>query len=393
MEGPASTPDKPITLVLMVNLGSPSAPTTSAIRSFLRPFLSDRRVIDVPRPIWLPILYGFILPFRPQRLVGEYAPLWINNMSPLLYHTGRLRERVERSLKDVPQGPTGSEESTNAVIVRMAMRYGEGNTIPIVLKQVHEEHPRITKLVVLPMFPQYTSTTTACIFDEVFRFYLNPWRRCVPGMHLIRDYATNPSYIAAVGDTIIAALSTYFDSIAKGKDLGTGFSQCGDDLVVLLSYHSIPYRYYAEGDDYVQRCEATTAAITAYLSKQAQRDVSNNVVQVYQSKFGRERWLEPFFEDAVIALPRPCDTDENRQRKQEFADHLSRPKLATRQARACIVATPGFAVDCLETVHEVKEEGGELFMENGGRYFAFVPCLNDKNEHSDALVSIVKEYL
>lgn len=372
---------EPTTLVVLVNLGTPASATVRGVRKFLRPFLSDRRVIDLPRLVWYPILYGIVLTIRTRQLVRTYESVWVKTESevgesPLAYYCRRLRDKFQASLSSRPD-----------IKVGLAMTYGE-NTINECLTEAHRAHPSLRQVVVLPLFPQYSSTTTACVFDAFFRFYSNSLVRCIPGLVLIRDYAENAQYVAALGNSILLSLADYVRS-ANYPNIEAFVNDAGDDLVIILSYHSIPVRFGNEGDDYKHRCRATTQHVAAFLDAQSCLPLSRSTVQVFQSHSGREPWLEPFFSDAVAILPSAADPEK----KKRLAEALQLPDFATRTPTCCFVVTPGFAADCIETIHEIAEEGAEIFYRAGGRNFTYIPALNDSDDHVGVLRSVLQSHL
>ncbi|GET87705.1 ferrochelatase-like protein [Leishmania tarentolae] len=379
-----STPTK---AVLLVNLGTTTAPTEPAVRTFLREFLSDRRVIDLPRFVWYTILYGFILPFRPRRITPLYRSIWITEDSgvvingktegsPLTLYSESLGAKVQAYLERTSGG---------TVVVRHAMRYGPTN-IRSTLKALHEEFATLRELVVLPLFPQYTSTTSASIYDEVFKFYSDTKRRCIPSLRTIRDYADHPVYIEALGSTLLNSIKTHVTAKAStADDWKSALAEQMPEIGIIITYHSIPIRYVDEHDDYPQRCEATTKALKAYIEAESGICFSGSLVHVYQSQFGNQPWLGPTLNDAAAAFPLPT----NDTRKQAFSDAHHDKALLSKQANVCFAMAPGFAVDCVETLNEIEEEAGELFKKNGGRELVYVPCLNDSDAHVKAITSVI----
>nr|AEM25311.1 ferrochelatase [Endotrypanum schaudinni] len=377
----------PTKAVLLVNLGTTDALSESALRRFLQQFLSDRRVIDVPRYVWYPILYGFILPFRPRKILPLYSSIWIHHHSgvlingktggsPLTLYSESLVAKIQTVMNVKTKG---------AVVVRLAMRYGKNN-IPLTLKALHDEFPTLRELEVLPLFPQYTSTTSACVYDEVFKFYTDVKRRCIPGLRTIRDYAVNPIYIGAIGSSLLNSIKMYVTTKAPADmDWRLTLKDQLPHIGIIITYHSIPLQYVYEHDDYPQRCEATTSAIKAYIERESSISFSDCLVHVYQSKFGNQPWLSPTLNDAVAAFPLP----PNNPRKQAFSDEHSNKALLTKQADVCFAIAPGFAVDCVETLSEIKIEALELFEASGGHEFIYVPCLNDSDAHVTVLTSVL----
>ncbi len=247
--------------VLLVNLGTPDAPTPSAVKSYLRQFLSDKRVVDVPRIIWWPVLRGAILPLRSPRVAKLYASVWMEEGSPLLVYSQRQRDALA-ARTDMP--------------VALGMTYGKPSLQSAVDELLSQQ---VTRLIVLPLYPQFSSSTVSAVWDglhEVFRT-----RRSLPDIQLIRDYATHPAYIAALKDSVERA-----------------FAQHGKPDVLLLSFHGIPQRFADQGDDYPQRCADTTACLRAALGLNEEQ-----LIMTYQSRFGREPWLMPYTDETVKSLP------------------------------------------------------------------------------------------
>ncbi|KPI89099.1 Ferrochelatase-like protein [Leptomonas seymouri] len=384
-----SSASKPSKAVLLVNLGTCTAPTAAALCRFLREFLSDRRVVDVPRFIWFPILYGIILPFRSYKIVPLYSRVWIKKDSgvvingktegsPLALYTESLAEKVRTVVE---------AQSHGDVVVRLAMRYGARN-IPLALQTLHEEFPSVRELVVVPLFPQYSSTTSASVYDAVFRFYVEWGRRCIPGIRTVRDYAEHPVYIKSIATTLLDAMRkhTTANGAATGSSWKASLIQLLQKAAVLISYHSIPMRYVETGDDYPQRCWATTRAVQAYVEKETGISFADSIAHVYQSQLGSQPWLGPKLTEAVAALPAPS----NAAHKQIFCKACHNMALLAKETKVCFAMTPGFAVDCVETLHEVAEDAGELFMEHGGSEFIYVPCLNDNAAHVETIAAVLK---
>ncbi|CAC9479146.1 ferrochelatase / FeCH [Leishmania donovani] len=377
----------PTKAVLLVNLGTTTAPTAPAVRRFLREFLSDRRVIDVPRFLWHSVLYGFILPFRPRSITPLYKAIWIKSDSgvvingktegsPLTLYSESLAAKVQASVEKTSGG---------AVVARHAMRYGVKN-IPSTLKALHDEFATLRELVVLPLFPQYTSTTSASIYDEVFKFYTDTRRRSIPSLRTIRDYAEHPVYVEALGSSLLSSIKAHVTAKAgAAKDWKSALSDQLPEIGIIITYHSIPVRYVEEHDDYPQRCEATTAAIKAYIEAESGVSLSGCLVHVYQSQFGNQPWLGPTLNAAATAFPLP----PHDPRKHAFSDAHRNTALLTKQANVCFAMAPGFAVDCVETLNEIEREAGEVFKQSGGREFIYVPCLNDSDTHVKVLTSVV----
>jgi len=305
------------TALIAVNLGTPDAPTAAAVRRYLGEFLGDPRVVSIPPLLWKPLLHGLILPLRSPRSAANYAKVWMEEGSPLLVHTRRLAERLQERL---PQWR-----------VLPAMRYG-APALRTALRELRADGVR--RLVVLPLYPQYSTTTTASVADLVAEE--------TQGMDvtLIEDYSSDAGWVAAVAASIVR----YRHQHGGGRHL-------------LFSFHGLPQRIADAGDPYPQRCVDSANAVAAALGLEpAQWSLS------YQSRFGRERWLEP---STLSELDR----------------------LAATGVREVDVVCPGFAVDCIETLEEVALGLAEHFKAKGGR-LAYIPCLNDAPAHADALARL-----
>jgi ferrochelatase len=309
--------------VLLVNLGTPDAPTPEAIRPYLREFLSDRRVVDLPRWLWWPLLRGVILPLRPRKLAPLYARIWRADGSPLLAITRELRAALAQALAPVP--------------VVEAMRYGRPG-IAAALEQLRGRG--VERLVVLPLYPQYSGTTTASAFDGVdAALRALGWQ---PDQRRIDDYHADEGYIAALA----ASVREHWATHGRGEHL-------------LLSFHGIPQRYVERGDPYGRQCEETGRRLAAAL------DLRDGQWQLgYQSRVGKARWLEPYTEDLV-------------------------PRLAREGVRRLDVICPGFAADCLETLDEVAIRYREAFVAAGGEALRYVPALNARADHVAALAQVI----
>lgn len=315
---PASRPD---TAVLLVNLGTPEAPTPAAVRRYLAEFLSDPRVVSLPRLLWQPLLRGVILPLRSRRVAEKYASIWLPGGSPLAVHTRALAAAVQARLPGWR--------------VASAMRYG-APPLHDVLDGLRGEG--VSRVLVLPLYPQYSTTTTASVADVTAG---------APGlqMRLVEDYHGDAGWIAAVAD-----------SVRRHRDA----QGAADHL--LFSFHGLPQRLVDAGDPYQRQCEASARAIAQALALPA-----GAWSLAYQSRFGRERWLGPSTADALDAL-------------------------ATRGVRTVDVVCPGFAVDCLETLEEVAMLLAARFRERGGT-LRYVPCLNAAPAHAEALAAIARRAL
>ncbi|PWC21320.1 ferrochelatase [Brenneria roseae subsp. roseae] len=309
--------------VLMVNLGTPDAPTPHAVKRYLAEFLSDRRVVDTPRLLWQPLLRGVILPFRSPRVAKLYQSVWMEGGSPLLVISRRQQQALASRLPDIP--------------VELGMSYGSPSLHSALDKLLLQG---VTQLVVIPMYPQYSCSTTASVWDGLAT-QLRRYRQ-LPAIRFIRDYAEHPAYIAALKYRVEQA-----------------FAEHGEPDRLVLSFHGIPQRYANEGDDYPQRCHATADALITALGLPQEK-----VMMTFQSRFGREPWLTPYTDETMQALP-------------------------AQGVKRIQIMCPGFAADCLETLEEIQEQNREIFLHAGGEAFNYIPALNDDPLHIDMLEQLV----
>ncbi len=312
--------------VLLVNLGTPAAPTAAAVRRYLAEFLHDRRVVDLTRWLWCPVLHGAILPLRAPRVAHKYAAIWREDGSPLLAHSTRIADGLRAALP--------------GVAVRLAMRYGEPAIAPV-LRALRDQGLR--RLIVLPLYPQYSATTSASVLDAVAR-ELARWPR-VPELRFIADYHKDPAWIAAVADSVRAWREAH-----------------GAGQTLLFSFHGIPQRFADAGDPYPAQCRASTEAIAAALGLR-----SEAWRLTYQSRFGREPWLSPYTDQTLRALARAG-------------------------ARRVDVVCPGFAADCLETLEEIALQNAQIFRAAGGQALHYIPALNDAPAHIAALAALARRH-
>ena len=318
--------------VLLINLGTPDAPTPQAIRPYLREFLSDRRVVDLPRALWWPILYGFILPLRPGKLAPQYARIWRADGSPLLAFTRAQRKALAETLA------AGAGEPP---LVLEAMRYGRPG-IAAALTELRRAG--VTRLVVLPLYPQYSATTTASALDGVAAaLQAAAWQ---PELSVIEDYHADDGYIAALAGSV----REHWAAHGRGERL-------------LMSFHGIPQRYVERGDPYGRQCAETARRLAAALELG-----DGQWLVAYQSRVGKAAWLQPYT-DVVL------------------------PELAGRGLRRIDVICPGFAADCLETLDEIEIRYAQAFVAAGGEALRYVPALNARPAHIDALARIVQARL
>tara|TARA_B100001027_G_scaffold3555_1_gene2318 strand:+ start:493 stop:1491 length:999 start_codon:yes stop_codon:yes gene_type:complete len=314
--------------VLIVNLGTPDSTNWFDIRKYLKEFLSDRRVIEVPPLIWQIILNVFILNLRPSKTAKAYKEIWMKNenMSPLLYYTKRQTEKLSSSIL---------EEN---IIINFAMRYGK----PSIKDRINELHAEgCENLTILPLYPQYAAATTATVCDEVYRVLMK--MRWQPSLKIIPHYESDPLYINA----LVNSLNKKVKEINWTPDL------------IIASYHGIPKKYFDKGDPYHCYCHKTTRLISEKFN-------SIKIKTTFQSRFGPQEWLQPYTDKTLENLP-----------KEGFKNVLT--------------ICPGFASDCVETLEEILIQGKESFIESGGENFDMVPCLNDNDDHISLFESLIRK--
>ncbi|HUH87790.1 MAG TPA: ferrochelatase [Pusillimonas sp.] len=317
--------------VLMINLGTPDAPEAGAIRRYLSEFLSDPRVIELPSLLWQPILKGAILPLRPRKLAPRYAAVWHEQGSPLLVWSQAQAEAVGRALQAL-QVPAR---------VELAMRYGRpalGDAIQKLRAQGCE------RLLVLPMYPQYSASTTATAVDAVSKYIST--LRDQPELRFIKRFYAEPEYI----DALAAQVERHWQ-------------QHGVPQKLLLSFHGLPRAMVEKGDPYRRDCMETADLLTRRLGEHG------GLVHVaFQSRFGAQQWLEPYTEPTLRAWARQGVTQVD-------------------------VMCPGFLADCIETLEEIQVECRDAFISEGGKRFGFIPCLNDDPQWGQGLAAIVQRRL
>lgn len=318
--------------ILVTNLGSPSEPTASAVRTYLAEFLSDPRIVEIPRLLWLIILHGIILRVRPARSAKLYKEIWTENGSPLTHITSLQANKIQSKL--VEYGYDQTE-------VVMAMRYGTPS-IASGLQTLREKG--ITKIVVLPLYPQYSGTTTGSTFDAIAK-ELKSWR-WVPELHFVNGYHTQPKFIDALANTI----REHFEKNGKPQKL-------------LFSYHGIPKQFLENGDPYYCFCQQTTQLVAAKLNLE-----KDSYITCFQSRLGKAEWLQPYTDKTLADLPNQNITD-------------------------VAIISPAFSADCLETLEELEQENRETFINAGGKQYTYIPALNDRDDHIDALINVIKPML
>jgi ferrochelatase len=310
--------------ILLTNIGTPLSPDAAAVRRYLRAFLSDPRVVELPRLLWWPILYGFILPFRSSRSAKLYQKIWTPEGSPLLIHSQKIADALEKKL----QCP-----------VALGMHYSEP---PVEHGLEKLRALGVKKILLLPLFPQYSATTTASSFDDVANIF-KQWRE-LPSLCTISHYADNTYYVDALCETILAA---------QKKE--------GMPEYLLFSFHGIPKKYADAGDPYAKQCYLTAKCVADKL--QLRRDTWS---VAFQSRLGRAPWLKPYTDQVLKELPK------------KGVKHLQ-------------VICPGFSTDCLETLEEIALRGKEQFLQAGGKSFHYIPALNESESHVECLAELVRQ--
>jgi len=329
---PPPVSDPPPAGVLLANLGSPSAATASAVRAYLREFLADPRVVELPRLRWWLIRNLLILPFRPFRTARAYRQVWTEERSPLIANGRRMAADLEWAL---------GQRIDRPIPVFCGMRYGKPS-LAAALGVLRQRGCR--RILVLPLYPQYSGTTTASVFDEVFRG-LSTWRR-VPEIRTVADYHDHPLYIQALASSI-----------------NQMWTETGRPTELLVSFHGLPERYVEAGDPYEGHCRTTAALIENALDFDSQ-----HITTAFQSRFGREPWIG-------------LDTA------------LLFKELGRKGIQGLDVICPGFASDCLETLEEIDIRGRRIFTKNGGKGFRYIPALNQRPDHIAALAEIATDHL
>lgn len=317
--------------ILLTNLGTPDAPTTKAVRRYLRQFLSDPRMVEIPQLFWKPILYGVILPFRSGRSAKLYQKVWTEDGSPLRQIGLRQAQNLQQKF---------DQHYPGRVIVELGMRYGKPSIEQAIQKM---QRAQVKKLMVLPLYPQYSAVTTGSTFDAVsLSFSDTHW---LPSLRMLNQYAGQHDYINALANSI----RSHWAKHPRGEKL-------------LFSFHGIPQRRIDQGDPYEKQCYETANAVANVLG------LDDDAWQVvFQSRFGKAQWLQPYCDKTLEALP------------GEGVNNVD-------------VICPGFSADCLETLEEMAIRNKKLFEENGGKQFHYIPALNDSEDHINALKNIIVEH-
>ena len=319
------------TAVLLVNLGTPDAPTPAALRRYLAEFLSDPRVVEIPRLVWWPILHGIILRTRPAKSAAKHASIWLPEGSPLAVWTRKQAKLLAGAL----------EERGHRLFVRHAMRYGQPS-VASVLDALRAEG--VTRVLVLPLYPQYAAATTASVSDAVLAWAVAARR--MPELRFVGEYHDDPGYIGALASQV----TEHWQTNGRAERL-------------VLSFHGVPERSLTLGDPYHCQCLKTARLLGERLGITAPQ-----ILVTFQSRFGKAKWLEPYTEPTLRAL-------------------------AAEGVKSVDVMCPGFVGDCLETLEEIALEVREAFMESGGETFNYIPCLNDRPDWISALASVAERHL
>ncbi len=324
------TPEK--TGILLVNLGTPDAPTTPAVRAYLKEFLGDPRVVEMPRAIWWLILNGIILNTRPKKSAAKYASIWLKEGSPLRVHTEKQAALLQGYLGERTQAP---------FVVDYAMRYGSPS-ISDVLRKLREQNCQ--RILIVPMYPQYAASTTATVTDIVYGELQK--MRNTPALRTIKHFHDHPGYIKALAGNI----NDYWVKNGRPEKL-------------VMSFHGLPRKSLDQGDPYHCECRKTGRLLAQELGLKPEQ-----YAVTFQSRFGRAEWLQPYTAATL--------------------KELGKQKIS----RVDIVC-PGFVADCLETLEEIAQEGKEIFQHAGGGEYRYIPCLNDRNDWLHALTDLVMDNL
>jgi protoporphyrin/coproporphyrin ferrochelatase len=324
--------------VLLINLGTPAAPTAKAIKPYLREFLSDRRVIETSPLIWQPILRGIILNTRPRKSAKAYAKIWRkeSNESPLRYYTRRQAELLDEKIQTAA---TAKNKSADNIVIEWAMRYGQ----PSIMNKLAELREQgCDRILAIALYPQYSATTSASVYDEVFSCLKK--MRWQPAIRTAPPWHDSKAYIDALSKTVRQHLT----ELDWKPDR------------ILASYHGLPQKYFEQGDPYHCHCLKTTR-----LLREKMKFDDSYMQSAFQSRFGPTQWLQPYTDKTVESW-------------------------AEQGVKNLVILTPGFISDCVETLEEIAIELKHSFLEAGGEAFSVIPCLNDTPQSIDLLGSIYK---
>lgn len=311
--------------VILTNVGTPTAPTSASVRQFLDEFLWDPRVVKMPRYLWWIILKGIILPFRPKHTAKAYQAIWTEEGSPLLVISKQQQAKLQNYLGE-------------SYKVLLGMRYGK----PSIENALHElERANIQNIVLLPLYPQYSATTTVSVFDALSQVLQS--QPMLPEIHFINHYADNEKYI----DALVKSIKNHWQQQSQQRHL-------------LFSFHGIPQSYVANGDPYKEECYLTVKEVTRKLNL-----LDFQWTIAFQSRFGSKKWLEPYCDEILAKFP----------------------KNGVKQID---IICPGFATDCLETLEEIAIRNKHLFLKAGGEVFNYIPCLNASDQHIEMMAELIK---
>jgi len=318
----------PVTGILVTNLGSPDAPTPAAVRRYLKEFLWDPRVVEIPRPVWWLILHALVLTLRPRKSAQAYRKIWAAEGSPLIINSQRQNAALQEVLSKRIKGP---------VKVVLGMRYGKPS-IASALEELRVAHAR--QILVLPLYPQHSAATTASTLDAVANT-LAAWRR-VPDLRFIAQYHDNQGYISALANSIRRFRAAH-----------------GTSEQLLFSFHGMPRRTLLAGDPYHCQCQKTARLVSAELEL-----ADDEWIIAFQSRFGREEWLRPYASETLASLGKAG-------------------------LQSIDVVCPGFSADCLETLEEMALLNRDEFQQAGGGEYHYIPALNESDEHIEALANLI----
>ncbi|NMH60931.1 ferrochelatase [Alteromonas ponticola] len=316
--------------VLITNLGTPDKPEPKALRRYLKQFLSDPRVVEVPKLIWWMVLNGVILNIRPRRSAKAYSTVWTEEGSPLLTITQQQNEALRTKL---------TQMYGDDIVVDFAMRYGNPDIDSVTNRMLDQG---VRKLVVLPLYPQYCASTTGSTFDAIADLFTR--RRWLPDFRFISSYHDHSDYIETLADSI----RQHWASKGRAEKL-------------IFSFHGIPKRYLTNGDPYFCHCHKTSRLLAEALGLG-----KSEYETTFQSRFGREEWLQPYTDFRLKALP-------------------------NEGVKSIQVVCPGFSADCLETLEEIAVENRDYFIEAGGKHYEYIPALNDQPKHIETLAKIIEQ--
>ncbi len=318
--------------IILVNLGTPDAPTAPSVRTYLKEFLGDPRVVEIPKAVWWFILNGIILNVRPKKSAAKYASVWMNEGSPLRYYTEKQATQLRGFMRQRTKAP---------YIVEYAMRYGNPS-IPSVLHKLKEQNCQ--RILIVPMYPQYAASTTATAYDIVFDELKQ--MRNTPALRTIKNYHDNPGYIKALANNI----NDYWSKNGRPEKL-------------VMSFHGLPQFSLDKGDPYHCECHKTGRLLAQELGLKPEQYALS-----FQSRFGKAEWIKPYTTATLL-------------------------ELGKQKTKRVDVVCPGFVADCLETLEEIAMEGKEDFLNAGGGEYHYIPCLNDNDDWMHALTDLVMDNL